>query len=263
MTERPSVLPLMSLPPDEVHVWITEPERITDPRLLEAYLALLDRAERERHQRFHFEKHRRQYLVSHALVRLCLSRYAAVPPEAWSFVTNDHGCPRIAGEGSPRLRFNLSHTDGMAICAVTSEADVGVDVEDAMRPGETVGIADRFFAPAEVAALRGLPVEKQRERFFEYWTLKEAYIKARGMGLSLPLEHFAFELQAGQSPRISFDARLRDDPETWRFRQWRPSERHQAALAVRRPSDLSLQVRCQRTVPLSGDEPPEFIVATY
>jgi 4'-phosphopantetheinyl transferase len=250
----------MPLPSDEVHVWITEPEQIEEPRLLEAYLRLLNLEEREKQRRFHFERHQRQYLVSHALVRLTLSRYAPEAPEAWSFVTNDYGCPRVK-EGGPRLSFNLSHTDGMAVVAVARDTEVGVDVEDTLRSGETVGLADRFFAPSEVSALRALAVERQRERFFEYWTLKEAYIKARGMGLSLPLEQFAFELQPGAQPRIRFDPRLRDDPESWQFFQLRPSARHQAALAVRRPRTLPLKVRYQRTVPLSGDEPPQFLAA--
>jgi 4'-phosphopantetheinyl transferase len=230
----------MPLPPDEVHLWIAEPESITEPRVLEECYALLNSEEREKQRRFHFEKHRRQYLVSHALVRRCLSRYAPVPPEAWSFTLNDYGRPEVAGQGSPRLRFNLTHTDGMAICAVALEADVGVDVEDTQRIGQTVEIADRFFAPAEAAALRALPVERQRERFFEFWTLKEAYIKARGMGLSLPLEQFAFTLESGLPPRVAFDPRLQDEPEAWQFFQLKPSERHQAALAVRRSGNRSV-----------------------
>jgi 4'-phosphopantetheinyl transferase len=232
----------MALLPDEVHVWIVEPERIEDLRLLEAYLGLLSPEERDKQRRFHFERHRRQYLVSHALVRLTLSRYAPVRPEVWSFVTNEYGCPRVEGEGFG-LRFNLSHTDGMAMVAVANNVDVGVDVENTERPGETVALADRFFAPSEVAALRALEVGHQRERFFEYWTLKEAYIKARGMGLSIPLEQFAFELRPGQPPRISFDPRLVDEPEEWQFAQLRPSARHQAAVAVRRPRSLALKVR--------------------
>lgn len=251
----------MALPPDEVHVWIAEPEQLTEPRVLEACRGILSAQEREKQQRFHFERHRLQYLVSHALVRLTLSRYAPVAPEAWSFTSNAYGRPEVQGEGSPRLRFNLSHTDGMVAVAVVLGADVGVDVEDAQRAGETVMVADRFFAPSEVAALRALEVARQRERFFEYWTLKEAYIKARGMGLSLPLEQFGFELHPGQPPRISFDPRLGDEPEAWQFVQLRPSARHMAALAVRRPRSLSLKVRCQRTVPLGRDEPPEFLAA--
>ncbi|MFL5345711.1 MAG: 4'-phosphopantetheinyl transferase family protein [Hyalangium sp.] len=261
MSSSPSTPALMSLAPDEVHVWITEPERIEQPRLLEAYWGVLSPQEREQQRKFYFEKHRRQYLVSHALVRLTLSRYEAVRPEAWAFRTNAYGRPEVMGEGSPRLHFNLSHTDGMAVVAVALDAEVGVDVEDAQRHGETVMLADRYFAPAEVAALRALPVELQQERFFEYWTLKEAYIKARGMGLSLPLGQFAFELRPGQLPRISFDPRLRDDPEGWQFVQLRPSARHQAALAVRRPRLQPLQVRWQRIVPGGEEEAPELLKA--
>lgn len=258
-----SSMPLMSLPPDEVHVWLTEPEAIEDPGLLEAYSGLLSPEEREKQRRFHFERHRRQYLVSHALVRVTLSRYSPVEPQAWSFVTNEYGCPRVEGEGSTGLRFNLSHTDGLAMVAVARDVDVGVDVEDAFRVGETVGIADRFFAPSEVSALRALEAPLQRERFFEYWTLKESYIKARGMGLSLPLEQFAFELRPGEHPRIAFDPRLKDEPESWQFVQLRPSPRHLAAVAVRRPRMLPLRVRSQRTVPLFQDEAPHLVPVVH
>jgi 4'-phosphopantetheinyl transferase len=236
--------PLLSLPSDEVHVWIVEPELITDPRRLEEYRALLDSSERERHQRFYFERHRQQFLVSHALVRLCLSRYAPVPPEAWTFTLNAYGRPEVAGQWNTRLRFNLSHTDGMAICAVALDMEVGADVEDTQRKGNTLELVSHSFARAEAAALWALPVERQRERFFELWTLKEAYIKARGMGLSLPLGDFAFELRPGEPPRISFEPSLRDDPASWQFIQLQPSVRHKAALAVRRAPGLPLTVRC-------------------
>jgi 4'-phosphopantetheinyl transferase len=236
-------------------VWLAEPEAVTDPLLLDAYAGLLDAQERDKSQRFHFERHRRQYLVSHALVRLTLSRYAPVAPEAWTFETNHYGRPEVHGAWSPRLRFNLSHTDGMALCAVMVDTDVGADVEDAQRPGRMVDLADSFFAPSEAAALRALPEPLQRERFFAYWTLKEAYIKARGMGLSLPLQHFAFHLAPGEPPRITFDPRLADVPEAWSFVQLRPSPRHLAALAVRQPREQPLTVRCWRTAPLQWDAP--------
>jgi 4'-phosphopantetheinyl transferase len=251
----------MSLAPDEAHVWITQPEQIEEPRLLELYEGVLSAEEREQHRKFYFERHRRQYLVSHALVRLTLSRYAPVRPEAWSFRTNAYGRPEVLGEGLPRLHFNLSHTDGMAVVVVALDAEVGVDVEDSQRRGEMVNLADHYFAPAEVQALRAIPADRQKERFFEYWTLKEAYIKARGMGLSIPLDQFAFELRPGLLPRIAFDPRLRDEPEGWQFVQLRPSARHQAALAVRRPRGQALQVRCQRIVPWGQEEPAEFLKA--
>jgi 4'-phosphopantetheinyl transferase len=261
MTPSPPSTPPLTLRHDEVHLWVVEPERVTDPRLLEAYVALLDEGERARRLRFRFEKHQHQFLVSHALVRVTLSRYAPVPPQAWRFANNAYGRPDLSGSVLPGLRFNLSHTDGMAVCAVALDTDVGADVEDSGRQGQTVELADSFFSPSEVAALRALPPERQRERFFEYWTLKESYIKARGMGLSLPLDQFAFHLEPGQPPRISFDPRLVDEPGSWRFVQLQLSERHPAAVAVRRAWSLPLSVRCQRTVPLAGDEPPWVVTA--
>lgn len=249
----------LALPPDEVHVWLVEPERIVDPRLVAAYLPLLDAGERERQRRFHFERHRHQYLVSHALVRLALSRYAPVAPEAWRFVPNEYGRPAIVGPEGQWLRFNLSHTDGMALVAVGRDVDLGADIEDAQRSGETVEIADHYFARSEVQALRALPKERQQARFFEYWTLKEAYIKARGAGLSLPLDQFAFDLVPGQMPRITFDPRMGDVPDVWQFVQHQPSERHQAAVAFRRPRGGPLTVRWQHTVPLDGDAPPHIV----
>nr|ASV46851.1 4-phosphopantetheinyl transferase [uncultured bacterium] len=255
-----NVSQLLELRPDEVHVWIVEPERINERHLLDAYWGLLDAQERERKQRFRFERHQRQYLVSHALVRLTLSRYAPVAPTAWTFQTNQYGRPQVQGEWA-RLRFNLSHTDGMALVAVGWDSELGADVEDAERSGDTVEIAGHYFAASEVAALRALPPERQRERFFEYWTLKEAYIKARGAGLSLPLDQFAFHLEPGQPPRISFDPRMQDEPEAWRFVQLRPSARHLAAVGVRRPRGQPLTLRWQFTVPLSMDTPPRFQAA--
>src|SRR4029078_6585429 len=112
--------------------------------------------------------------------------------------------------------------------------DVGVDVEDRTRKGETVQIADRFFSPVEVAALRALPEERQRERFFDYWTLKEAYIKARGMGLAIPLDQFSFLLEPDMPIRIAFDPRLADDPLAWQFEQFALGGSHQTSAAVRR-----------------------------
>ncbi len=260
-SESPPTPPLMPRP-DEVHLWVVEPERVTEPRLLAAYLELLSEDERARHQRFRFEKHRHQFLVSHALVRATLSRYAPVAPRDWRFTTNAYGRPDIAAGQGPGLRFNLSHTDGMAVCAVALDTDVGADVEHAGRPGQTVELAESFFSPVEVAALRALPVERQRERFFDFWTLKESYIKARGAGLSLPLEQFAFHLEPGRPPRISFDPRMQDVPEAWQFVQVRLSPEHPAAVAVRRARGLPLSVRCQRCVPLAAEQPPWWVVGT-
>lgn len=252
-----------TLGPAEVHVWYVFYEDIVDPGLLTAYQALMTPDERQRHDRFVFARDRHQFLVTRALVRTTLSRYAPVAPADWRFEHNAHGKPRIAHAGHQRapsdrrydrrygLCFNLSNTRGVIACAVAASSDeLGVDVEDTSRPGETVDLADRFFAPVEVAALRALPAAEQRQRFFTYWTLKEAYIKARGMGLSIPLDQFWFHLDSDEDIRISFDARLRDQPDAWQFELFRASERHLLALGLRRGQGPAHQVRAAVCVPL-------------
>jgi 4'-phosphopantetheinyl transferase len=235
----------------EVHVWVARLDEPAAPELLAAYHALLDPEERERHGRFRFERHRHVFLVSHALLRLALSRYSTSPPQSWSFQRNAYGRPELAPGACERpLRFNLSHTDGLACLAITLDRDVGIDVESPLRRGEAVAVAERYFSPAEVRALRSLPEHAQRDRFFDYWTLKEAYIKARGLGLSLPLERFSFEL--GSPIRIAFDPRLRDRPESWQFELMRPTPQHRMALAVRRGRGPDLAVSVRAGMPPRG-----------
>jgi 4'-phosphopantetheinyl transferase len=237
------------LPQGEAHLWWVRPERITDPALVRAYLDLMTPEERDRHGRYRFEQNRQEFLLTRALVRTTLSRYADVRPEDWRFGQNDHGCPFVLEPRSAaHLSFNLSNTTGLVACLVCRDREVGVDVEPLERRGETVQIADRFFSPFEVQALRALPAEEQRPRFFEYWTLKEAYIKARGMGLALPLDQFSFHLEA-RPIQISFGPKLIDDPASWQFEQFRPTGEHLIAAALRRQGpDLPIQVR--QTTPL-------------
>jgi 4'-phosphopantetheinyl transferase len=225
-------------------------ESITDEDLLGAYDALMTPDERERHRRFYFERDRRLFLATRALARTTLSRYAPVAPEAWRFAAGSHGKPRVAGpEGAPAISFNLSNTHGLVVCAVSRHEPLGVDVEDLERRGETVAIADRYFAPAEVDALRKLPPGEQRARFFAYWTLKESYIKARGLGLALPLDQFAFELDRPPPIGIAFDPRLGDSPAGWRFALLAAGPRHLVAVGVACGA-TPLVLRASRCVPL-------------
>ncbi len=222
-----------------------------DPALSTAYEALLAPDERARRARYHFEHSRVEYLLTRALARTTLSRYAPVPPAAWTFRQNSYGRPEIALPEHGWLRFNLSNTRGLIACVVARDREIGVDVEDTERTGETVGVADRFFSPREVAALRALPEGERRSRFFDYWTLKEAYIKARGMGLAIPLDQFSFLLDGAPPVRIAFDSRLGDDAGSWQFEQFALTARHRTAAAVRREGeDLRFVVR--ETVPLQG-----------
>ena len=234
-----------SLPVSSVHVDLVSTDDADALARREAYLGLLTPDEHERMQRLVFERTREQFLLTRALVRTMLSRYAPVAPADWRFVTNAHGRPEILDRppGAPDLRFNLSHTDGLVACAVTVGREVGIDVEYVDRR-LTHDVAGRFFAPREVSDLRALPVDDQARVFFDYWTLKEAYIKARGFGLALPLGDFAFCLSPDAPPAITFEPSLPDDPETWQFVQSWPTEQHRLGLAVRRSGpDLPMQLQ--------------------
>jgi 4'-phosphopantetheinyl transferase len=233
------------LPEGEAHVWLANPDEIHEPDQLERCLALLAPDERERHQRLRREQSRREFLIAHALARVTLSRYAPVPPEAWSFSTGEHGRPEPSGPArATRLRFNLSHTRGMVACAVIRELDVGVDVESTTRRVRHRDLAERFFGKDEVRAFRALAPERQAARFLELWTLKEAYLKARGRGISISLRGFQFRLSDADPPRISFDpARVCDDASSWQLALYYPNRSHTLALAIRRPDRRDLVIR--------------------
>lgn len=255
---------MLELTPDTAHLWYVFPDEVRAPELLAAYHALMAPEEAVKQARFHFPEGRHEYLLTRALVRTVLSRYAPVAPAAWTFVLGSHGRPEIAGpRGGPPLRFNLSNTRGLIVCLVALERDVGVDVEDTARQTETVEIADRFFSPAEVRALRAHPTAQQRDRFYDYWTLKEAYIKARGMGLALPLDQFSFHLDERSSMerpkiQISFDRAIPDDPSDWQFSLFRPTARHRMAAAIRRGAGGPVAIQLHATVPLL--DPPQVSV---
>jgi 4'-phosphopantetheinyl transferase len=241
---------LLLLPQDEAHLWYVRSSEVSDASLLATYHALLTPEEEARRARYVFERNRHEYLLTRALCRGVLSRYADVAPSAWRFSENQYGRPEIALPAGCPIRFNLTNTDGLIACLVAHDREIGVDVEDVERRGETVTIADRFFSPSEVAALRAIPVARQRARFFDYWTLKEAYIKARGMGLSIPLDQFSYIIERGAPIRISFDPRLPDDPATWQFAQFRPTARHLVSAAVRRSGEPDLRFVVRRIIPL-------------
>ena len=237
------------LPFRSVHVDLVLTDNAEALTKREQYLHLLSPDEHERMARFVFERDRVRFLLTRALVRTTLSRYAPVAPADWHFIANAHGRPEILDRpsGVPDLRFNLSHTDGLIACAVTIGRDVGVDVEHVGRR-LTQDVAARFFAPAEVAHLQSLPDDEQQRVFFDYWTMKEAYIKARGFGLALPLGDFAFRFLPDGPPSIAFEPGMKDDPATWQFIQDWPTPAHRLGLAIRRTGD-DLPVRMRHVVP--------------
>jgi 4'-phosphopantetheinyl transferase len=199
---------------------------------------LLSAEETVRAQRYTHAEARRQFVLGRALLRTALARYTDADPTALEFRYNCHGKPALGRPSDTALEFSLSHTRGLVVCAVTLHDAVGVDVESRRRRSTLapLELARRYFAPAETAALGGLPAEDQLAAFLEIWTLKEAFVKACGTGLATPLTDFAFSRPAGGAPTISFAPRVAKRSEDWQFAQPRLAAGYRVALAVHRPA---------------------------
>jgi 4'-phosphopantetheinyl transferase len=241
---------------NDVHVWLGCPPEIRDPALLHAYHLLLNAEERQRQARFVFSGDRHSYLVAHALLRIVLSKYAPIQPQAWQFMTNDYGRPEIANHdpSARQINFNVSHAHGLAVVAVTRAPAVGVDVEEVRARPAPLELADRHFAPQEILALQALPAQRQSDRFYEFWTLKEAYIKARGLGLSIPLDQFRFQFEGERTVHFCAEPSLQGSAESWKFWQFCPSADHVLALCVRRGPPAEPRLLCRRFMPPDRDE---------
>jgi 4'-phosphopantetheinyl transferase len=183
---------------------------------IELYRCQLDVDEVERHRlartlseeecrratRFRFDIDRYRFVVGRARVRTLLGIVLGIDPAAVPIVTLDRGKPALDPMIASNIRFNLAHSYGVALLALTVEREVGVDVECVRRGFAHMGIAEQFFAPAEVAALRSMPSAEQEAAFYRGWTRKEAYVKARGGGLSIALAAFEVSMEADAGDNV-------------------------------------------------------------
>jgi 4'-phosphopantetheinyl transferase len=247
------VIPIESLPADTVRLrWLST--AAADPARIGRWRTMLDEDERARADRFRFAADRDTFTAAHALMRWMLSAATGMPFNLLHYVTGPHGKPALPAGG---LHFNLSHTRGFVACAIARD-EIGIDVEASDRPAD-LAIADQYFAPREALAVRSAAPARQTCVFFRLWTLKEAFIKATGEGLSRPLASFSFTLDP---VRISFhpgrdDIPRPDDPAAWQFIEVCPAQNRKLALAIRRAGaqPLRLDARaarpeelgCQRT----------------
>ena len=244
----------------EIHLWITIPEQITDPLLLKRYRELLTEEEKNRVNRYRFEKDQHSSLVTRAFIRSTLSHYSDMAPQEWRFSKGEKDKPEIINPPLP-LRFNLSHTEGMVICAITLENDIGCDVEYIGRDNDVLAIADRYFSPQETRELFSLPENAQRDRFFDYWTLKESYIKAWGLGLAIPLDDFSFTILSSEDPfinnhiRLSFAPHRIDYPELWHSWLLYPNDKHRMAISIQSEAQASHSLHFYHSTPLVSYSP--------
>jgi 4'-phosphopantetheinyl transferase len=196
-------------------LWFAYPDDLLDDTVAQTCVGLLSTEEVQRWKAFKFDRHRCEYLATRTLARTALSHYADHLPQAWRFHANEFGKPAV--DPPCGLRFNLSNSLELVACLIGHRGDVGVDIEPRRRAESIVEIAPRMFSPLELAQLHELREDQRPERCLRLWTLKEAYIKARGMGLALPLDKFSFEFDEAGSIRLLLDRSLKDRPERWRF----------------------------------------------
>jgi 4'-phosphopantetheinyl transferase len=221
----------LALSGDDVHVWRASLD--LPAARVQCLQHTLTANELNRAERFYFQKDRERFIVARGLLRGILGRYLDMAPDQLRFCYSPHGKPAlVGGSGGDVLRFNLSHSHGLALYAITCNRQVGVDLEYIRPIPEAERIAERFFSAQENAVFRALPQNKRLEAFLNCWTRKEAYIKARGEGLSLPLDQFYVSLASGEPTTL---LNIIGDPQEatrWALRKLKPGPGYVAALAV-------------------------------
>lgn len=183
---------------DEAHIWRAELELLTPP---ECWREILSQDERERACRFRFSWDQQRFIICRSLLRVLLGNYLGRGPAELVFGYSTHRKPSVAVPPSD-IRFNLSHSGNRAVFAFVRERELGIDVEQIRRDFETQSVAERFFSSAERKALARIPLERRHEAFFHCWTRKEAFVKAKGDGLFLPLDQFDVSLDPGQPAQL-------------------------------------------------------------
>ncbi len=234
------------LKPGEVHFFYTLTGEIQTPFLLDKYREISSKEEKAKIDRYMFEKDRHNCLVTRGLLRFVLSQCTQVPPHLFGFEENSHGKPRLKTTDIP-ICFNLSHAGGLTSCAVVLDHEIGIDVEDSTRKID-INIADRFFSKQESEYLGQTRKKDKKNVFFDFWTLKESYIKAKGRGLSIPLDKFSFTL-GHHSTSICFTDSYNDDPHSLTFFRFPLLKSFKAAITIQAPETKGFKVNIYQCVP--------------
>ena len=210
-SKGPALIPPLDLPANEVHIWLAK----LDDYSAASLKLLLAEDELARATRFHFDRDRNHFIVARALLRKLLASYAGVGAAELRFSYAEKGKPSLEESQQGSLNFNLAHSHGLAIYGFSRGRELGVDLEFIREDLADEKIAERFFSPSEIDELRKLPAELRKQAFFDCWTRKEAYIKARGDGLSMPLDGFDVSLAPGEAAAL-----LRNHKEPGEVTRW-------------------------------------------
>ncbi|MDQ2937386.1 MAG: 4'-phosphopantetheinyl transferase superfamily protein [Acidobacteriota bacterium] len=223
-------LPLhsLTLSEDEVHVW----HAALDDRLADRLKLILSEDEISRANRFHFAKDRNHYIVARGLLRRLLAAYLGVSSAELQFLYADKGKPYLKETHRGSINFNLAHSGDMAIYAFSRGRELGVDLELMREDLAGEKIAERFFSRREISSLRSLPVELRKQAFFNCWTRKEAYIKARGEGLSMPLDEFDVSLAPREPAALLKNYKDSGEVSRWTMQSISVAPGYVAALVV-------------------------------
>lgn len=238
----------VSEPGSVVTVRYIDPRTVNDQQQLVKWRSWLDQEEHARMRRFVQAKHQHDFLVSHALRRSVVAHALGCAPQTLAFGTTGRDKPVLEQPGGPQaLHFNLAHTEGLAVVAVSS-APVGVDVECLERPVAGADLARRYFTEREYGDIAGQPAQTQHQRFLTYWTLKEAFLKAQAWGIVDDLGGFEFEITgAPDVTRIRLRVRHAQlsPTEPWRFHHWQPTAAHLVSLAYSARLPAPVSIDCQ------------------
>jgi 4'-phosphopantetheinyl transferase len=226
---------MQSLPPHEVHLWCVMEADLEDEALIRTYEGALSDAELTRAARFHKPHDRHRFVIGRGLLRSVLGHELAIDARDVELSTNRYGRPELATFAAPR--FNVSHTDAIVVVAVGAIGALGVDAERVRVEFPHLEVARRQFSPAIYAALERLSPQQQSTRFCDYWVLLEAYAKATGLGLSLPLANVRFAFDACEPAAIRFAAPETTRADPWRFWLLAPCNDHRLAVAASGPGD--------------------------
>jgi 4'-phosphopantetheinyl transferase len=242
---------------NDVHVWHAHvDDTFADEAAVATARTGLTFSEQQRFDRYHGDLDRRMFLLGRIMSRRLVGRALDLAPDAWDWHEGPHGRPGIADPPTP-LHFNLAHSAGLVVCALATGREVGVDVEDLERPPTDPRMVPRYCAPAEAADIEAQGAA-WRERFLQYWTLKEAYLKARGLGIALPLREICFELRPN-GVRITFLGSLAGTSTDWVFQLSHPTARHLVAIAASRSDGVAPAITIEQYRPgalaSSGNQP--------